>query len=309
MTATLFNAELHGATVDPNDAFDVLAPGQFRSVQEPLHGRQHVGLCPGGPADRFSVVTGNIMLGNPDFAPALEIVTPPTLRFRRDSLFVLTGARCANLRLVRSSMGQPWPTEVEPNRVEFAQRGDRLSFGDKEYGYRVYLCHAPCGGPETEARRARIGRSRGAYRNITRWCDPEGRIRVTEGPEFAAWRNPEIVLDQVATTAREPGGTGLPLTPLSGERPRLDGRRPLYGALNDGTVQALPNGLLALLRDRPTFAAFPRILNVIDPDVDLLAQCGPNQVVRFHKVSLAEALAAHRKRQADLDAFRKKWSA
>ena len=77
---------------------DVLTSGAQSGVQE-LPGRLHlwhVGVPPSGPMDERSFRLANTIVGNPDATAALELtVNGPTLRFNRDALIGLAGARMA----------------------------------------------------------------------------------------------------------------------------------------------------------------------------------------------------------------------
>jgi allophanate hydrolase subunit 2 len=290
------------------DTFNVINQGLFRTVGAPAYGEQDTGQSPGGPVDRFAMQSGNIMIGNPDFAPALEIIFQPVLEFKHNTLFVITGAKCTGMKLSKAASNHQSFRDVHHARVEVAEGGDRLSFGEKEYGFRIYLCHAPvlhCHSPDLDSR---IGRTRAPYREINTSIDPEGIIRVVEGPEYACLSNPEVLLDHPVLTTREMSDMGIRLASTRGERPIVNMGNMVSEAVNDGTIQATPQGPIVLLRNRPTIGGYPRILNVIGPDIDLLGQLGPDQLFRFRKISIPEALAAAQLQTSDLNRFRSKWS-
>ena len=73
----------------------------------------------------------------------------------------------------------------------------------------------------------------------------------------------------------------------------------------DGTVQLTASGPYVLLRHRQTLGGYPRILNVISADVDLLAQLAPGQPVRFRMVEIEEARQAARLKHRELEAFKR----
>jgi antagonist of KipI len=61
-------------------------------------------------------------------------------------------------------------------------------------------------------------------------------------------------------------------------------------AVSSGTVQLLPNGqLIILMADHQTTGGYPRIAHVIGAHLPLLAQKGPNDVIRFQLTTLDEA--------------------
>jgi allophanate hydrolase subunit 2 len=75
--------------------------------------------------------------------------------------------------------------------------------------------------------------------------------------------------------------------------------------VNDGTIQLAPSGPIVLLRNRQTVGGYPRILNTISADLDLLAQYGPLQSLRFRLVTMEEAWVIARTKKVDLDRLRR----
>jgi antagonist of KipI len=68
-----------------------------------------------------------------------------------------------------------------------------------------------------------------------------------------------------------------------------------------GTIQLLPDGqLIVLMADHQTTGGYPRLATVLSVDMPLLAQLGPGDLVRFRRVSIAEAEKACRDRENEL---------
>ena len=64
----------------------------------------------------------------------------------------------------------------------------------------------------------------------------------------------------------------------------------LSSAVGFGTIQLLPEGqLIVLMADHQTSGGYPRIAHVIEYDLPLLAQLGPNDKIAFHIVSIVDA--------------------
>lgn len=271
--------------------FNTISGGLAKRVSAPVFGQQDVGIAPGGAMDRFAYRSGNILLGNPAMAEALEIVFAPELAAETDGYFVLTGAAHQDVRLSASGAGA---TAIEHGRVYFAPRGATLTFGEKAYGLRTYLCFR-----SGTAAGDIAGRTRGDFRRICTWPDPGGRVRIVEGPEFAYLQNPGDFLDKVWETTRDMSDMGMrlahPQAQLKIEMPSM-----ISAPVSDGTVQLTPKGPIILLRHRQTVGGYPRIFNVISADVDLLAQFAPQQRIRFKKVTLEAARAAARQKEQDL---------
>ena len=68
-----------------------------------------------------------------------------------------------------------------------------------------------------------------------------------------------------------------------------------------GTVEVTPDGQCIVLGiDGQTSGGYPKIAQVIAADLDKLAQLRPGTVIRFERVTLAQAEAIYRERQAEL---------
>jgi antagonist of KipI len=78
---------------------------------------------------------------------------------------------------------------------------------------------------------------------------------------------------------------------LAGNKMEMTSEEPLISsAVNFGTVQLLPNGqLIVLMADHQTTGGYPRIAHVISAHLPLLAQKGPNDVIRFVMTDLQTA--------------------
>ncbi|KAF0125394.1 MAG: UPF0271 protein [Elusimicrobia bacterium] len=270
----------------------LVRPGFCGTAGLPVYGRQDVGISPAGAMDCFALRRGNLMLGNPEGAPALEIVGPPEIELLTPGRFALTGA-ALEATLVRADGAK---MEVDHSRVYEAEAGDRLTFGGRRYGMYTYFSfrgRAGGGPPPGEAV---------PFVAVGGWTDPNGRIRVLPGPEYKCLRQPaQFFITQWRTTVKM-DRMGMR---LSGE-PGVDCNmgNMISGAVADGTVQLTPDGPIILLRHRQTTGGYPRIFNVISADMDLLAQYNPGQAIHFFQVSLDEARAIARRKEEALDKLR-----
>ncbi len=273
--------------------FAVARQGICRTVSLPAFGQQDTGHTPGGAMDLFSFRTGNILLGNPESAPALEMVFPPTLVFEADALFVLTGAAHCGTRLT----GAAGATAIRHGRVHRGRKGDILSFGKLNYGFRTYLCFRALRGSAEESIE---GRDRGAFGAMAGWMDRRGFIRVMEGPEYARAADAERFFDIAWTISRDTSDMGMrlehPGAPLRGTLGNM-----VSAAVATGTIQLTPKGPIILLKHRQTVGGYPRIFTVASTDTDLLGQYAPGQKLRFRRVSRDEALDALRTQRKVLD--------
>ena len=273
------------------EVIEAIGRGIYREVGPPSYGKQDLGCGPGGAQDRFSLAVGNILLDNDPTSPAMEMVVPPAVRFRRDCCFVLTGAARANVCLETTAGKSP----VRHGEVSFAPRGSTLVFGVRAYGFRTYLCYRKA--PREPSRI--VGRARGPFGAVASWQEPEGRIRCIEGPEYAALPDPRTFLEQAWHVAEQLDDMGVHLASAL-PRPSVPSPDMVSAPVNDGTVQLTPAGPIILLRERQTVGGYPRVLNVIGADVDLVAQYAPREILRFRLVDLREARRANRRRIQDI---------
>ena len=255
----------------------------------PLYGSQDLGVSPGGAMDCFSLKRGNLLLGRPPGWPALEILVPPEIEILSTLSFALTGAR----RRARIRTGTSL-REAEHDRVYSVGPGDRITFGEKQYGLRTYFCFRPGSAEDGTGR----GAGTVSFSDISAWADPKGRIRVLPGPEHGRLEDPRLFFDNVwRTTARmDKMGMRLAGTP----KLKCDLVNMVSGPVADGTVQLAPEGPIILLRHRQTIGGYPRIFNVITADVDLLGQYGPGQIIRFVRVNRNEACKFARQKELAL---------
>ena len=114
--------------------FEVLSAGTQTSVQDypGRLGYWAVGVPPSGPMDDRALRLGNVLLGNPEGAAALEItMSGPSLRFNTDAVVAITGAA---LPILLDGVEQPMNTALR------IAAGSTLSLGTVSgAGARSYL--------------------------------------------------------------------------------------------------------------------------------------------------------------------------
>lgn len=75
----------------------------------------------------------------------------------------------------------------------------------------------------------------------------------------------------------------------------------LSGAVCPGTIQALPDGnMVLLMRDGPATGGYPRIGQVLETDLSLVAQLVAGNAIRFTEVSLVQAEEIYLNYQAQM---------
>ena len=74
----------------------VAKPGFFTTVQDlGRYGYAHLGISPAGAADPLSFRIANLLVGNDENVPALEMtLLGATLEFEESAIVALTGASC-----------------------------------------------------------------------------------------------------------------------------------------------------------------------------------------------------------------------
>lgn len=270
----------------------LVKPGFGGAASLPVYGRQHLGVTPGGAMDCFSLRRGNLMLGNPEGSPAIEIVGPPEIEILTAGRFVLTGGKLDAFM----ARGEGEKKPLEHSRVYAAEAGDRITFGDRRYGMYTYFCFRGLegGGP--------VAAEAVPFSEVNAWADKDGRIRVIPGPEYNILEKPGMFFLTQWRTTFKMDKMGIRLAGEPGLSASLGNM--ISGAVADGTIQLTNDGPIILLRHRQTTGGYPRIFNVISADIDLLAQFAPNQAIHFLPVSLDEARRFAREKEAALDKLR-----
>ena len=299
-------------------------------------GFQHLGVGPGGAMDEVSHRMANLLVGNPDPAPTLEMtLTGPNLRFETESMIALCGAD-----LSPTIEDQPVPLW----RPVLVGAGSLLRFGRPAQGARCYL--AVEGGfqrPEGHGQRQHpslrwlrwlpgpFPQDRGppGDRTLAGEHYPTLRKRFHQGQRpflspdwFAPWTR-EFDFVQPATLRLIPGpqwplltgesrhsllGTAFTVAPNSDrmgirmQGPRLALDQPLEmvsSGVATGTLQLPPDGsLILLMADRQTTGGYPRLGEVASVDLPKAAQLRPGETLRFSPVSLEEAQELLLRREA-----------
>jgi antagonist of KipI len=301
-------------------------PGLFTTIQDlGRPGRNAAGVPQGGAMDRFALAAANLLVGNPEGAAGLECaLSGPTLVVLRSCLVAITGADF-DARL----NGRPLPLWTSV----FLCEGDRLSFGGRRWGARVYV--AVAGGLSGE----RWLGSASTYLLVGR--GGLGGRSLKAGDELLAWHpgSPAVVDRSLAPHLLPPYSKEPDLAAVAG--PHLEmlssaGRRRLFGeswkvsrdadrmgyrlegpdlevqgeelisfGLAPGCVQAPRSGQpILLMADHQTAGGYPVVAAVARADRPLAAQVLPGERVRFRQVTVDQAQELWRQRRKVLDNLR-----
>jgi len=291
----------------------VLAPGLLTTVQD--LGRQGfgtMGVSPSGAADALSLRIGNLLVGNPAHAAALEMtLLGGAFQFPQGGVLALTG----------SDFGATLDEKPVELWTSFEARpGQILRLGPTRSGARCYLCvrggilvkdflgsastHllSGLGGHEGRALRKgdelKIGelstsfRKRTLARKALERLRPRKVLRVTPGPQ-SDWFPASAQQTFYANTyrvAEESNRMGL----------RLDGPPIPEGAHGEmisegvslGAIQIAAGGLpIILFVEQQTTGGYAKIANVISSDLASLGQLRPRDEIRFERVHWERARA------------------
>ena len=293
------------------DYFEVISPGPLTTVQDSgRYGFQQYGVPTSGAMDHYALRLGNLLVGNPDNAPALEItIMGLQLRVMEDTIVAITGADLSPV--VNKTPVPQWQTI----RVH---SGDLLAFPRPRSGARAYLsvsggfkvqeimCSASTysksaiGGIEGRALRkgdrlqtgqtdtpTRIRKIPDAY--IPQY-EHDIKLRVIIGPQedrFTA-EGLRTFLHSTYTVSSQADRMGYRLEGTRIEH--LGGADIISDGIPLGAVQVPGDGLpIILLADRQTTGGYAKIATVISIDIPKIAQCLPGDRVTFREISLMEA--------------------
>lgn len=290
-------------------------------------GRSRYGLPVNGALDQYSARIANVLCGNDERVPLLEITaldfacTPST-----DILVAVTGAPA---RLTVD--GTPRP-QWEPVSV---RAGETLRVTDIRVGLRVYLAvlgsfeadflQGSCA-PDTVLGFGPALRA-GAELTLRTACPPLDHpysriplfrlrapaarftagwtIDVTDGPDRAEFGDSVSRLYGTPfTVSPQSNHIGLRLRTDAPLPRRTTGGEVLSRGVSVGAVE-VPTGdeLLVLHRGRGVTAGYPVLAVVTATGLALLGQVRPGQTVRFRHRTLDQAVAAHRARRTAIDAL------
>ena len=288
----------------------VVKPGLLTTVQDlGRYGFAHLGLSPAGAADSLSFRLANFLVGNHPNTPALEItLVGPTLEFDANATLAIFGARTS--------------TSLPLNQAFDVSGGQKIAIGSLLDGARTYLAvrggiavpsvmnscatflPARLGGFEGRALRAGdciavgenvlgVGKElpSGLLEELSR--TGPGTLRVTPSLQHDWFEAPEVHLfrEEVFTVSDASNRSGVR---LRGEPvlPHVK-RELLTEGVALGAVQIPPDGQpIILFVDQQTTGGYPKIANVIAADLSRVGQLRPRDKVRFHFVTMAQALQA-----------------
>ncbi|ERI09785.1 biotin-dependent carboxyltransferase family protein [Aneurinibacillus aneurinilyticus] len=303
---------------------DVIKPGLHTTIQDlGRDGFYHLGVPPGGAADKYSFQIGNFLVGNPAHYAGLEIrMLGPTLLFTKRTLIAITGA--------------PTPCFINDEPVPMWQcleikAGDVLSFRFAQQGICTYVCisggiHSPeflgsqstyivhqkpeCGYKLEIGGKLSLNEPLpGAFKHAGRFLPESFRPSFSKTVELHATlglaihrisdQGVRVFLDNEWTVSTESDRIAYRLSggPLSFEQTVQTTRAGDYSAnvvdlpYPVGVITVPnPEELIILVSDATAGGGFVTIGAVISADLDTLSQCRPQTTVHFSAVTMEQAL-------------------
>lgn len=294
-------------------AISVLDPGFATTVQDlGRYGCAHLGISPSGAADSLSFRIANLMVGNHENAPAVEMtLSGVTLQFDEPALVAIAGAECA-FEMHGKQIAHGQVIEIGSGTVV---KCGRISHGVRTYlavqgGFNIPLVLrsastnmvARFGGLHGRILRkgdrlfigtspAKKTRVLNVEKMYSRKAAGEIVLRVTRGvqQEWFAADDLNAFFSEPFKVSEQCGRTGIRIV---GER--IVARHTsqlLTDGIPLGAVQVPPEGLpIILFVDQQTTGGYPKIANVIAADMHSVGQLRPQDVVRFQEVSMDEAV-------------------
>ncbi|HVP52657.1 MAG TPA: biotin-dependent carboxyltransferase family protein [Terriglobales bacterium] len=300
-------------------------PGMFSTIQDlGRYGYSHLGISIVGAADRLSLRIANLLVGNEENAPALEMtLLGATLEFEERHTVALAGADCD------AKVGT---SPVRPGEAVEVPAGGVLKCGGMKTGARSYLAvqggfdvplvmgstatdvRGQFGGLQGRRLKAgdllpvrdgRSGRIRRLKPGVLDAVSRHDIVRVTRGAQ-QEWFGPETfeaLFSCPYAISDQSDRTGLRLKgqPL---RPREQSQL-LTDGIPLGAMQVPQDGQpIILFVDQQTTGGYPKIANVIMADMHRVGQFRPHEQVRFQEVSIPQAIMLLKEQERWLeDAF------
>ena len=239
-------------------------------------GSQDKGVSPKGAQDQLSFITAYNLLKKPSSFQAIEMIYPSKIKANRDLLVVICGASYE--RTETDSQNIPY------NRVCKLSKDEVLEFKGTKKGFRTIVLAITF-----ESRLEKlIGKRRSE--ELDEFINSNYKsnsIRVIKGPEYFILKD-NTFFDELWTISSNSSQMGLSLNGASLDTQEIE---MISQPVSDGTVQLSPGGPIVLMRHRQTVGGYPRVVNVIEPDISKLAQFAPGAKFRFRLIELDKAFS------------------
>ncbi|NJR42552.1 MAG: 5-oxoprolinase subunit PxpB [Akkermansiaceae bacterium] len=279
---------------------EVIHPGALTTVQDlGRSGYESSGVSPGGAVDAQALRIANLMVGNDEGAPALEIcMIGPVLKFHFDAVIALTGAT-GKPQSIAAGQIVHFSKHSNSLRAYLAIAGGIIvpkilgsAATDLRAGFGGFQGRALQAGDRLEIGKAPRSPKFGSWhvRRAMNGMMREIELRFLPGAQ-ADWFSENAhrffreELFEISPNSDRMGAR------LSGSSLDLiQPREMISQPVVNGSVQVPPDGQpIILLAERQTIGGYPQIAHIISTDLPKLARAWPGAKVRFLEVTLAEA--------------------
>ncbi|MDO5981489.1 biotin-dependent carboxyltransferase family protein [Flavivirga spongiicola] len=276
----------------------VLKTGLYSTIQDSgRHGYQDYGVPYSGVMDAYSGSMANVLLGNNEDAAVIEMtMTGPTLEFNCDTSICISGAD------ISPELNE---IPIKLNKPVQVKSGDIVSFGKLISGFRSYL--AVLGGFKTE----NVMNSYSMYQGVTKQSRlsknnellvnaplkdftmkhavikvrdrhfTTKHIEVFKGPEFQ--KLSKVQQDSLFATSFTISKKNNRMAYQLEESLGNDLEPIITSSVLPGTVQLTPSGkLIILMRDCQTTGGYPRVLQLKETAINILAQKFTGGTIHFN---------------------------
>ena len=282
----------------------VLSPGLLTTVQDLGRlGYAHFGISASGAADPLALRAANLLTGNAENAPALEMtLTGGEFAFDQPAVIALTGADFSSgLPLwqpiqIRAGETVRCPRALNGARCYLAVRGGfdvPLVMGSASVHVMTGVGGRPLRAGDTlPIGDAAVRLPRKPARGIPVPTQP-ACLRVTPGPQASDFG--DELYRTTYTVSEESNRMGIRLKgpPLAASAGQM-----ITEGVPLGAVQAPPDGQpIVLFVEHQTTGGYPKPANVISADLWRLGQLRPRDRVRFERVTMPAALELLRDRE------------
>jgi antagonist of KipI len=287
----------------------VLEPGFQTTVQDlGRFGYAHLGVSASGAADSLALRAANLLVGNAENSPAIEMtLTGGAFEFEADAVVALTGSDFGAGLPLWEAAGLAAGTVVRcgPTRAGarcyLAVRGG-IDTPPVLGSASTHVLTGIGGRPLRKGDVLQVGAAAMRPPHARSVAPPlaSGPLRVTDGPQ-AAWFSGELyaasyqVLEQSNRMGLRLRGPAIP-SPAG---------HMLTEGVALGAVQIPPDGQpIILFVEHQTTGGYPKPANVISADLGRVGQLRPRDSVEFGRVTMEQALQLLREQERWLDWLR-----
>ncbi len=257
-----------------NELF-LLGRGLYFPTETRGFGQQDKGISPQGAQDQFSFLTAFNLLSKPTDFQSVEIIYADEIVANDDLIFIITGAEYSQTSLGLDS--------IINNKVYRISKGERVSFKGEKSGYRTIFIAIK----QTQQNLHLEGLLRKQQsEEYTAKLFNNRVIRVTKGPEFDVLCD-DAIFSKNWTLSPNSSQMGIVLEGNALETKEI---QMISQPVTDGTIQLAPSGPIVLMRHRQTVGGYPRVLNVIEPDIDKLSQFALGSKISLKLITIEEAI-------------------